>query len=215
MTGIGEPYDNIQNFGRISLVNSAYLNYEASKFEQGINFQIWDNMTMYNRQKNVYLVPIFSRERCQTDELRATLVWTDPPAIPFCSKCVLNDLDLTLRRVWNKYLYYPNGLDKSDRVNNAERVIIHDVSPSDAYEIIVTATNLAVEPHQFSLVVSGCINQPDEPLENWRSGFWYLLRDDWFIVAVVSPVVGLLTLSCCCLYQYSRYRKIEGQKRAE
>jgi len=85
-------------------------------------------------------------------ELKVTLVWNDPPAEPFVSKALLNDLDLTLRHIGSGAEWKPWVLNHAasvsnlqeiaqrnvDRVNNVEQVTV--LSPdAGVYEINVHA----------------------------------------------------------------------------
>merc|ERR1719491_1597460 len=202
--GVSNPYDNIQNFGRISLVNSTYI----SEGTEGINFQIWDNETIYSGESKIYSVPILDPSTFRTNELRATLVWTDPPALPFCKKCVLNRIDLSVNKAGDTTIFYPNGLNEPDKLNNAQRVIVEQVAVGEVYNIIIHGMNLAIQPQRFSLVVSGCIPLPTEKLKNWtKQGD--ILGDTWFPALIALTVLGFLMLIIGCFYQYTRYRHIE------
>jgi len=92
-------------------------------------------------------------------DLRATLVWTDPPGNVASSKALVNDLDLTLTDE-SGLVYFPNGLLHPDRLNPAERVNIASahLSEGQVWKISVNATMIAVGAAQkFSVVIHGGI----------------------------------------------------------
>lgn len=152
------PYDVAQGFGRISLIDSLHL------AERGnIRTKLWDRQTIANAQLLTRDVTI-DAATCDSTELRATLVWSEPGSSLGCRRCLLNDLDLFIIPVADPAtVYFPNGLDKRDGTNNAERVIIPDAVPGETFKIFVEAHNLLGDEQSFSLVVSGCFATDDAP----------------------------------------------------
>ena len=152
------PYDVHQGFGRVSLVDSLHL------AERGnIRTKVWDRQTISNAQLLTREVTIDKRA-CQSNELRATLVWSEPGSSLGCRRCLLNDLDLFVIPVADpSTVYHPNGLDKRDSLNNAERVIVPDASAGETFKIFVEAHNLLEEEQTFSFVVTGCFSTDTAP----------------------------------------------------
>ena len=89
-----------------------------------------------------------------TPELRATLTWADPPAIPSAAVHRVNDLDLEVRyfhdgRTWNgnKGLDVGNASAQGgtpDRTNTMEQVWLPNPTPG-IYAITVTAAQIVVD----------------------------------------------------------------------
>ena len=172
------PYDNNQNFGRLSLQGERLLSLRFC-----ITFRARHNLceplilcadsiylpgrteaqlVVFDRQKvsdgdsNVHVVKIDKSGGCTYDKLSVTLTWVEPGSSPGCTKCVLNDLDLTVELAGTTY--YPNNIGRADRNNNAERVIIEGVNDGDDAMITVNAYkyNLAGKSQYHSLVATGC-----------------------------------------------------------
>lgn len=70
-------------------------------------------------------------------DLRISLVWTDPPAEVYGTDILLHDLDLTVTAQSTGTVYYPNGYSGADTLNNVEKVVITDTSPLETYTIQV------------------------------------------------------------------------------
>lgn len=66
-----------------------------------------------------------------------TLVWTDPPASVGSTSALIHDLDLVVIAQSTGDVYYPNGLDEEDSVNNVEKVVISDTTEGETYTISV------------------------------------------------------------------------------
>lgn len=163
------PYDVHQGFGRVSLIDALHL------AERGnIRTKVWDRQTISNAQLLTREVTI-DTTACGSSELRATLIWSEPGSSLGCRRCLLNDLDLFVIPVADpSTVYYPNGHDKRDNLNNAERVIIPDAAAGETFKIFVEAHNLLGDDQTFSLVVTGCFATdaapPIEPIDGDDSG---------------------------------------------
>ena len=103
------------------------------------------------------------------NEVRVTLVWTDPAGERLAEKVLVNDLDLTV--VSGKTTEYPWVLDPANPASNAtkgtnDRDPVEQVeltAPSgEALEIVVSATNVPEGPQKFSLIISGVGTQTDD-----------------------------------------------------
>ena len=70
-------------------------------------------------------------------DLRVTLVWTDPAASTGSTSALIHDLDLVVIAQSTGAEYYPNGGDEADTVNNVEKVIITDTTEMETYTIRV------------------------------------------------------------------------------
>lgn len=88
-------------------------------------------------------------------KMKASLSWTDPPAIPNSPKALVNDLDLQLIQTSTGKIFYPwilsaaaqpDSLKKParrgiDTLNNTEQVSITDPEPGD-YQLVVHGSSL-------------------------------------------------------------------------
>ena len=138
-------YDDMQGFGRVELLSSlplkGYNNFQA---------EVVDYKTIFNGGVDSYE---FDVGHCMLAEISATLVWMDPPGLPGCDACVLNDLDLVVTK--NGQTYFPNGLASKDEKNNVERTRVF-VSPGDSIVVEVKGTNLSSLDQTYALIVTGC-----------------------------------------------------------
>lgn len=101
------------------------------------------------------------------DEIRFTLVWSEPAAQINTNKALINDLDLEVSS--NGQTWYPNGCraanspawcdGERDNTNNVERVIIANPTAGALYRMTVSARTLQVGPVPYSLVVHGGIKR--------------------------------------------------------
>lgn len=181
------PYDNNQNFGRVSLWDSLPL---AGK--NHLKMDLYDRKMIQSGDTHQYPIQIdLNGGKCDVSDLNIMLVWNDPPAGMFCSRCLVNDLDLyatshlhqnsvsseeayldPLLHVNNQTesmqnrtrdsdqrleYFYPNGLNHRDDKNNAERIRISPVEDGNNYTVKVHAKNLDTESQMYSLVISGCL----------------------------------------------------------
>jgi hypothetical protein len=147
-------YDQKQNFGRINLKKSLPLS-GVTDFVA----EVQNDKNISAGAEDTYQFNI-DMTQCSS-EFSATLVWTDPAASSGCSKCLINDLDLTVLK--NSVLNYANGKSSLDTLNNAERVRLSTAN-GDLMTVKVTATNLATSSQEYSLVVTGCIGTA-KPIE--------------------------------------------------
>lgn len=113
--------------------------------------------------KTVY-VTIDNSGSCDAAVMSATLVWTDPPAYPSCQMCVLNDLDLVVKKDKGEgkhELFHPNGRTSRDDINNSERVMV-EVADGDEFTVSVKAHDLTTEMQKYALVVTGCVKVSED-----------------------------------------------------
>lgn len=86
---------------------------------------------------NLSVARYFYATRIAPQDLRVTLVWTDPPASVGSTAALIHDLDLVVIAQSTGTEYYPNGGDDADRVNNVEKVVITDTTEGETYTIRV------------------------------------------------------------------------------
>lgn len=129
--------------------------------------KIVDRKRINDGQTDSYDITINKNGGCTASELSVTLVWNDPPSVPNCQKCVLNDLDLYLTKVGTSTIIYPNGRSRRDSLNNSERIRI-DVNNGDRYRVYVKAYDLDTARQNYALVMTGCVSDditPSSPTE--------------------------------------------------
>lgn len=142
-------YDNTQNFGRASLINSLALFGKNS-----LRTQVFDRIEIENGDLQNYGIKINTfYGMCDVSELRVTLVWNDPASAQGCTNCLNNDLDLYI--VSKGVTHYPNGRMVKDNKNNAERIRI-PATDGQSFKVRVKASNLMQSKQAYALVMSGC-----------------------------------------------------------
>mmetsp|Transcript_21070 Transcript_21070/g.31264 ORF Transcript_21070/g.31264 Transcript_21070/m.31264 type:complete len:1078 (-) Transcript_21070:290-3523(-) len=151
-------YDRYQGFGRIDLIKSLPL-----QGENNFQSRIFDRVPITQGQSNTVTVTINNSGACDYNEFRAQLVWYDYYNAGGCSKnCLFNDLDLLV--VSGETRSYPNGRNRKDDVNTAERVIIKDPPDGRTFNITVTGASFSAPvggPQKYSLVLLGCLADDD------------------------------------------------------
>ena len=148
-------YDNLQNFGRINLANSLYLQSEGNK-----RTAVWDGEVIVEGETKTYEIAYTKSGGCTSKSMSITLVWMDPPGAVGCKACVLNDLDLAvyLKRA-PEQIFYPNSLRTNpERIDNAERIKISGLRRRDKIIVEVKASNLVTTSQRYALVANGCPN---------------------------------------------------------
>eukprot|EP00588_Corethron_pennatum_P005868 CAMPEP_0194285596 /NCGR_PEP_ID=MMETSP0169-20130528/30557_1 /TAXON_ID=218684 /ORGANISM="Corethron pennatum, Strain L29A3" /LENGTH=1256 /DNA_ID=CAMNT_0039031765 /DNA_START=63 /DNA_END=3833 /DNA_ORIENTATION=- len=145
-------YDFTQGFGRVSLVNTLPL-YGLNSFGMALN----DRRVI--QQGDTHTYPIKVDPTCSTRTVTVTLVWTDKPAGEWCTKCLLNDLDLYIFDTVSQTKFFPNGLVTKDSLNNAERIVLN-VGTNNDLVAYVAASNLVSPRQNYALVISGCVTNP-------------------------------------------------------
>ena len=154
MGGSSEP-DGFLGFGRVHL--------EAAMPLGGM-----DNMALFvadafETELDEYTTDEYHFEMVSGGELelRATLVWIDPPATAEASTQLINDLDLTVVGPDGLTLYRMFGERVDDR-NVIERVIVpaNTVSMiSGTWTVAVSSSGLITGTQPYSLVVTGPIDK--------------------------------------------------------
>merc|ERR1712226_658322 len=141
-------YDNNQGFGRINMLNSLPL-----VGKNDISMKLYHDEIITPGQLESVTVDVVQCD--STNEVRATLVWTDPPGQTGCSDCLINDLDLIVSK--SGAVIYSNGGTSADTKNNAERVRV-PAAAGDKITVSVKGSNLASSSQKYSLVITGCLD---------------------------------------------------------
>lgn len=128
-TGTGGP--SKQGFGVIDLAGTIIALKEDSFFLK----DEWFGVAQGDKAKYSYLVTD------TTYPFKATLAWTDPPAVAGSAATLVNDLDLVVLTPDGKVFYGNHFLGKNtpDRTNNVEQVYLPVTVPGK-YTVTVTGT---------------------------------------------------------------------------
>merc|ERR1712079_274453 len=150
------PYDNIQNYGRISLLDTICIKHKSS-----INLKLCDHQIIQNQQTRMHTFTI-DMSLCQTNIFTMTLVYNDIPLfLPGChTNCLINDIDIFVIKNNDQSInFFPNGLDTEDEKNNIERIRIYNVQHDDIYTVFIKGDNIMNDfGVMFSLVATGCFS---------------------------------------------------------
>ncbi|KAL7513731.1 hypothetical protein ACHAXN_010998 [Cyclotella atomus] len=144
-----QPYDETQNFGRISLKDSLYV---AGKTD--VQLRVFDREVIGDQESITYSFTIDRSQGCTNPNVSVTLIWNERGSIPGCMKCLLNNLDLTVMK--DGVAFFPNGLNRPDNLNNNERIILTDVNDGDEFTVVVNAKSLSGRKQTYSLISTGC-----------------------------------------------------------
>lgn len=154
-------YDTHQNFGRISLADSLKLDGKNT-----LKTLVYDRKVIKDGETEMKTVKINMNGGCVANKLSVTLVWMDPPAPAQCTECLINNLDLFIKKRGHGMVNHPNGLMTPDSKNTAERIKL-DASNGEIFDVYVKGTDLEGESQKYALVISGCVeelgNNPPPP----------------------------------------------------
>ena len=133
----GRP-DYSQGWGRLDVENSILVAYpEVISYYDSISINNGDSWSStYDYVKS-------------GQPVRATLVWTDYPSLPYEAKTLVNDLDLTITDSSDTY-YGNNG---PDHINNVEGIELNAAAEGD-YTITIDGHSIIYGPQPFALVFS-------------------------------------------------------------
>eukprot|EP01039_Chlorochromonas_danica_P008456 gene8456-9322_t len=139
--------DAYQGFGRLSLYKALPV---PGRNNQAMDLFVDDQATIQENDQKTYRLAVSS----STTQLRATLVWYDPPGVQgTTSKALIHDLDLSVSSPSGR-TYYPNGLSGKDKLNTVERVVVTNPS-SGSWTLTVRAGSLPLNGRQsFALVIT-------------------------------------------------------------
>eukprot|EP00594_Rhizosolenia_setigera_P004119 CAMPEP_0178951116 /NCGR_PEP_ID=MMETSP0789-20121207/7037_1 /TAXON_ID=3005 /ORGANISM="Rhizosolenia setigera, Strain CCMP 1694" /LENGTH=1090 /DNA_ID=CAMNT_0020631933 /DNA_START=164 /DNA_END=3436 /DNA_ORIENTATION=+ len=159
-----QPYDNHQNMGRVSLIDSLPL-----KGKNKLKMKVEDGAQITDGSTHSYKLYIDKKANDGSDceePFTATLTWADPPATVNCQRCVLNDLDLLIERKNGNIQVFPNGLGQRERFNNVERIRTEFNEHGEEFIVKVKAFDLDTADQKYALVMTGCFSEtPPEPLQ--------------------------------------------------
>ncbi|HJQ37613.1 MAG TPA: S8 family serine peptidase [Thermoanaerobaculia bacterium] len=146
-------------WGKIFLDNNLYFPGDSRRM------RVWDLVNSHGLQTGE--TRSFTVSVAAGQELRTTLVWTDPEGTLGAAKALVNDLDLTVTKDGNTYMgnvFSADGISvttggTADRLNNVEQVRLPEPT-GGTYTITVRANSVpgngraATNRQGFALVVS-------------------------------------------------------------
>jgi M6 family metalloprotease-like protein len=167
--GAGNRYpSNEEGWGRLLLENSLYFDGDP------INSTVWDVRHvngLYSGESDNYHFTVATN----TQPLKITLAWNEPPASAGSASPVINDLDLEVIGPDNVTTYQGNDINTNtgesnpnggviDDLNNVEMVIL-DTPPVGTYTLIVDegATGINQGPQGYALVATADTEDPPVP----------------------------------------------------
>ncbi|KAJ1433321.1 peptidase S8/S53 domain-containing protein, partial [Ochromonadaceae sp. CCMP2298] len=141
---LGDAPDFMQGYGRVTLKNILPLQGQNS-FDL---FVIEQNTKAMNSR--VFTVTV----KDSSGPLKVTLSWYDPPSTGgTTTKTLLHDLDLKVQSPAGD-IYYGNGGNSADRVNNNEQVVAEDPLKGD-WKVYVNSKALPMDNRQqFALIIT-------------------------------------------------------------
>ena len=147
-----KAYDNIQNYGLVSLIDSLYI-----KGKSNAMLVVEDRIPISEGEEELFDLTIDLSSWCTKNVLSVTIVWMDKPGYPYCiDTCLMNDIDLYITK--NNVKYYPNGNMKKDNKNTVERIRIDNVNHGDKFRVHVVGANFedSSSVQNVALVRTGC-----------------------------------------------------------
>eukprot|EP00550_Attheya_septentrionalis_P010360 CAMPEP_0198281524 /NCGR_PEP_ID=MMETSP1449-20131203/1441_1 /TAXON_ID=420275 /ORGANISM="Attheya septentrionalis, Strain CCMP2084" /LENGTH=917 /DNA_ID=CAMNT_0043977325 /DNA_START=91 /DNA_END=2844 /DNA_ORIENTATION=+ len=203
------PYDNIQNFGRISLKDSLYVVGLSN-----VNALVRDREEVEDGKTRSYEVTINTSNGCTNSIFSTSLTWVEAGSVPGCKTCVMNDLDLYVEKEvdGNTKRFFPNGREDKDSINNSERVQIKDVKHGETITIYVEGYNLQNNAQTFALVATGCFGGEPNTLANdqdvYKSDDSASDRKQKTIIILCSLGGALiLVIGVCCFLPRKKEKK--------
>ncbi|MBN1900494.1 S8 family serine peptidase [Candidatus Sumerlaeota bacterium] len=168
MTGNpGAPPNRGEGWGRARLENSLYFDGDARRIMVSDKRDFFTTGTQSD-----YSIIFKANGNAAAGRLKITLVWTDFPASPAADVSLVNDLDLSVRKIYfPEETYLGNNIDNSsgmpgysvtggeaDRINNVEMAILAP-DTKGAFEARVKPTLIVEPPQGFALVIGGDVSE--------------------------------------------------------
>jgi subtilisin-like proprotein convertase family protein len=160
MTGVGGYPSNTEGWGRINLDRSLYFDGDVRRLAVLADVRNVDGLQ--TSESLIYSLEVLSNSQ----PLRITLAFTDPPAAVLASNPVINDLNLKVTAPDGSSIYWGNNTNGNsesvaggnpDAKNNLEQVLF--TSPAvGLYTIEVIGAAIPQGPQGFALVSSGDID---------------------------------------------------------
>jgi hypothetical protein len=166
MTGVSGYPSNQEGWGRILADEALYFAGESGGRTMAV-FDVRNNQGLTTGQQTDRTINVNNN----TQKLKITLVWTEPPASAGANPAFINNLDLQVIGPSGTYLgnVFSGGVSvtggSADTVNNVEQVHIN--SPTvGSWTVRVKGTGVNQGPQGYALVVSGAVSQGPPPPAN-------------------------------------------------
>jgi M6 family metalloprotease-like protein len=163
MTGIAGYPSNQEGWGLVRLDNVLYFQGSST-----LNSRVWDTHNadgITTGETRLHHVDIASN----TQRLKVTLVWTEPPGAATSSNPVVNNLDLQVVSPGGTQTFLGNVFSggvsttggTADTLNNVEMVLVNNPAPGDwTIRVIGTAVNVGNPGQGYALVVTADLTEP-------------------------------------------------------
>lgn len=137
-----------EGFGRVDVGNSLLPSLPR------VRRSIDDTQGISEGEERSYSIKVKNGQ----EPLRVTLVYSDYPGSPAVAKALVNDLDLTVQDS-SGHVFYPNGRNERDEINNVENVDLTDLR-AETYVVRVRGTSVPLGSGEqsrqpFAVVISG------------------------------------------------------------
>ncbi len=142
---IGSRPDSSQGWGRVNLAHALFPSHPRRMAHSDVRHGL---LTGQTRRMRLNVTDSY-------EPLRLTLVWTDYPSSAAAAINLVNNLDLRLIGP-DATVYYANGLDAPDVLNNVEDIQVASPSPG-TYTVEVVGTEVVEGPQPYALVMSGAM----------------------------------------------------------
>ena len=152
------------------------------------------------------------------NQLKVTLVWTDPPGQPQAQQPLVNDLDLEVVTPDGAVL---RGNGVVDRVNTQEQVALEVPTSVSTCTVRVVGASVKEGPQAYALVVTGPLNNGSPPpaprppsppsLEGDAQGMSF---GDTVVLAVCAPLLAITVAIVIGVCVWQRRRRAADDKLA-
>jgi uncharacterized repeat protein (TIGR01451 family) len=139
--------DHVQGWGRVNLGHTLFPADPRKMYYWDTSGGLWTGESEY----------MHFNVTDASEPLRITLVWTDYPSTVAAASNLVNNLDLKLTGP-GPTIYYPNGLDTADALNNVEGIDVANPPPG-AYAVEVHGTEIVEGPQPYALVITGAVGK--------------------------------------------------------
>ena len=157
---LAPPPNNVQGFGRMQLDRVLFPESSDAVPSADKRIAILDDaglaFTATGQDRCVMVSASGTADPILGTELKATLVWTDPPAWPFSRDVLINDLDLRLRTFDSGAALSADGLRlHSDNVGTVEQATLPVPASGVRLQVCAHATAIRFRTQPFALVITG------------------------------------------------------------
>mgnify|MGYP005854707815 CR=1 FL=1 len=176
MSGVeGPPPNRAEGWGRVHLERSLYFDGDPRRV------LVLDAPTAFMSSADApFTIAFRANGNAAADELKVTLVWTDPPASPLATIALVNNLDLRVDVLDGDNAgasYRGNAFDAggfsvpgaatSDTINNVEQVVLAAGTEATC-QVTITPSSIIDGPQPFALAVGGDVEfVPASGVEGW------------------------------------------------